>query len=200
MAIVRTFIAALLALLVTVGLLGLMSYMIFQNLEEPKDQKVFNIPDILMPKRQIETVADEIDQNRPDKNSEPPPELPEQDMSDPQSSVAVQSVALNGDLSLGEIEVSMGGGGDLILLVAPPPRYPSSALSRRLQGNCVVEFRVNEAGETENADAVQCTNKVFASASERAVKKYKYKPRMIDGKPSAVERVRQTIKFEMASE
>lgn len=200
MAIVRTFIAALLALLVTVGLLGLMSYMIFQNLEEPKDQQVFNIPDILMPKRQIETVADEIDQNRPDKNSEPPPELPEQDMSDPQSSVAVQSVALNGDLSLGEIEVSMGGGGDLILLVAPPPRYPSSALSRRLQGNCVVEFRVNEAGETENADAVQCTNKVFASASERAVKKYKYKPRMIDGKPSAVERVRQTIKFEMASE
>lgn len=200
MAIVRTFIAALLALLVTVGLLGLMSYMIFQNLEEPKDQRVFDIPDILMPKRQIETVADEIDQNRPDKNSEPPPELPEQDMSDPQSSVAVQSVALNGDLSLGEIEVSMGGGGDLILLVAPPPRYPSSALSRRLQGNCVVEFRVNEAGETENADAVQCTNKVFASASERAVKKYKYKPRMIDGKPSAVERVRQTIKFEMASE
>lgn len=200
MAIFRTLIAAVLALLVTVGLLALMAHMIFQDLEEPDEGKAFNIPDILMPKRQIETVADEIDQNRPDKNSEPPPELPEQDMSDPQSTVAVGSVALSGDMSLGEIEVTMGGGGDLILLVAPPPRYPSSALSRRLEGNCIVEFRVNEAGETENANAVQCTNKVFSSASERAVKKYKYKPRMIDGKPSAVDRVRQTITFQMAAE
>ena len=199
MAIVRTFIAAVLALFVTVGLLALMSHMIFQDLEEPEDAQVFNIPDILMPERKIETVAEEIDRDRPDRDSEPPPELPEQDMANPDSVVAVQSVAMNNDINL-DIEVSMGGGGDIILLVAPPARYPSSALSRRLEGSCVVEFSVTTEGETANAKAVSCTNKVFASASERAVKKYKYKPRMVDGKPSAVERVRQTIKFEMASE
>jgi protein TonB len=52
-------------------------------------------------------------------------------------------------------------------------------------------------GSVENVTVVESTNRAFERPSIRAVEKYKYKPRVIDGIAVEVQDVMEKISFEM---
>lgn len=77
------------------------------------------------------------------------------------------------------------------------PTYPRSLATRGIEGYVIVKFTVNKMGAVENIIILESTNRAFERPSIRAVGKYKYKPRVIDGVSVKVQGVMEKISFEI---
>ena len=89
------------------------------------------------------------------------------------------------------------GEGEYLPIVKVAPIYPNRALSRGIEGWCIVEYTVTRNGTVENGKVVECTSSLFANASLKASSKFKYKPRVINGTPIDVPGVQHKITFEL---
>ena len=94
------------------------------------------------------------------------------------------------------------GDGDLIPIVRIEPQYPREAQINGTTGYVRVSFMVSEDGSVEPGTVKVIEAKpprVFDSAAQRAVARWKFKPRIVDGRP--VKRpAEQTINFTMEAE
>ena len=89
------------------------------------------------------------------------------------------------------------GEGEYLPIVKVAPIYPNRALSRGIEGWCIVEYTVTRNGTTAGGKVVECTSSLFANASLKASSKFKYKPRIINGTPIDVPGVQHKITFEL---
>lgn len=94
------------------------------------------------------------------------------------------------------------GDGDLIPIVRIEPQFPREALINGISGYVRVSFTVMEDGSVEPGSVKVVEAKpprLFDSAAQRAVARWKFKPRIIDGRP--VKRpAEQTIQFNLEAE
>lgn len=105
----------------------------------------------------------------------------------------ISGVPFTGEMGAG----GMGGLQEAIPLVRIPPLYPPSALSRRIEGRVRIEFTVSEEGRVLNPVVVAAKPKgVFNRAALRAIRRWKFNKRLIDGQPVQWQTV-QTIIFRM---
>lgn len=78
------------------------------------------------------------------------------------------------------------------------PKYPSAALRRGKEGNVTLVFNVSESGEVENAAVLESSNHAdLDRAALKAVKKYRYRPPMLNGEPVAVDQVTEVFYFQL---
>lgn len=76
------------------------------------------------------------------------------------------------------------GNSDVIPLVQVEPRYPANALSRKIEGYVVVGLSINEQGGVESVEVIESQPKgIFEREAIRAAWRYKFKPKLVDGKP-----------------
>jgi protein TonB len=87
--------------------------------------------------------------------------------------------------------------GDYLPIVRVAPIYPARALSRNLEGYCDMSFTVTPTGTTADPITEFCTSSLFDRSSQRAVLKFKYKPRVVDGVPQTVSGVKTRITFKI---
>ena len=88
--------------------------------------------------------------------------------------------------------------GDLARILAVAPEYPRRPLVQGVEGWVLLEFTVDEIGRVVMPRVVESTPEgVFNTAALRALKRYKYRPRIVNGSPVKVEGVRQLITFEL---
>ncbi|MCB2112891.1 MAG: TonB family protein [Parvularculaceae bacterium] len=81
-----------------------------------------------------------------------------------------------------------------------PPRYPERCMDdARNKETVYVEFDVTEEGDTENITIFDSTNSCLNSSALIAVKKWKYRPKLEDGKPVKRRGVQTQITYELAS-
>lgn len=139
---------------------------------------------------------------KPPQPEEPPPqpETPRQQASaDVDQSMSIGSVGI--DPSIDVQAGDMGGGsgdGEYLPIVKVSPQYPRRALQRGLEGWVLVEFTVTTAGTVENVKVVDAEpSEIFNRAAVEAAKKFKYKPRVIDGQAVEVSGVQNLIRFEL---
>jgi protein TonB len=86
------------------------------------------------------------------------------------------------------------GDSDVIPLVQVEPKYPSQALSRKIEGYVDVRLQVTKEGSVSDVEVIDANPKgVFEREAIRAAWRYKFKPKLVDGKP--VEQV-ATLTFE----
>jgi protein TonB len=121
----------------------------------------------------------------------PPPEAPPEQPPTPQLDSLnpnAEKIAISAAPVETEIEMSGGfslgvGEGDYLPIVKVAPIYPQRALSRGIEGYCVVQYVVTKTGTIRDPFVIedQCTSTLFHSASVQAALKFKYKPRVIDG-------------------
>ncbi|MEN8718672.1 MAG: energy transducer TonB, partial [Oceanococcaceae bacterium] len=70
----------------------------------------------------------------------------------------------------------------------------------RIEGWVKLEFTINPDGTVSDPRVVEAQpRRVFDSEARRAILKWKFKPRVVDGKPVA-HRATQTIEFKLAAE
>ncbi|TGD76160.1 energy transducer TonB [Mangrovimicrobium sediminis] len=120
---------------------------------------------------------------------EKPPEIPpdmNQDSSSSGETLAVTAPSGGGpgDLDIGRGGLGLGtGDGEYLPIVKVAPVYPRRAQQRGLSGECMVRYTVTTAGTVKDVEVLEdrCTDPVFYKASVEAARRFKYKPRVIDG-------------------
>lgn len=75
------------------------------------------------------------------------------------------------------------------------PRYPSKAIKRKVEGYVVMRFTIDAAGRPKDIQVVEAQPKrMFEKEAMRALKKWKYQPKVDKG--VSVEQVGQTARVE----
>ena len=64
----------------------------------------------------------------------------------------------------------------------PPPVYPRDMRDLGIEGNVVVDFWVDEAGEAHDPTVVSATRREFEEAAVRAVARWKFEPGYVNGR------------------
>lgn len=139
---------------------------------------------------------------RPPEPQQPPPQpdMPQQRLARIEQGGGLDIGAVNLDPEV-NIDAGIGAGaasGEYLPIVKVAPIYPQRAMQRGLEGWVLLEFTVTPSGSVRDVRVVESQPPgVFDEAARDAALKFKYKPRMIDGKPVAVEGVRNLIRFEL---
>jgi periplasmic protein TonB len=151
------------------------------------------LPDIFMPKAEIQTQRSVEKPEKPELDDTPPPDVPEQAFDSIDGNAAVGSltgpsqVAANLDLSIGEY----------LPIVKVAPNYPRGALSRGLEGDVLLEYTVTRQGSVRDPVVLESTSPVFDQAAIESALRYKYKPRVVDGEAIEVPGVRTRVVFRL---
>ena len=82
-------------------------------------------------------------------------------------------------------------------LVRIPPQMPPRA---EKSGHCRVRFNVSPEGQPFDVVTTYCTEKLFERPSIRSVQKWKYNPKIQDGRPVGRSGVESKITFKLADE
>ena len=198
-----------LSLLITTGLFFIMVVLISLGDSGMKEDTSVKLADIVMPEREIDTFLSEVD--KPEKPEEQPEDIaqPELDLQ-PLTGVDVSIPKPKANFSAGG---SFFRDGEYIPLFKVQPIYPRRAQERGTEGFAIVSFTITESGTVENASALEgyCGDpegpeeemrpcSIFNSASSRAALKLKYKPKIVDGKATAVDGVLHRFTFIMADD
>ena len=190
--------AVLLGTVATFGLLTLMRSVI----ADPMPAEDSGIQgDLLEFVRLVEEREPVVDRRKP----EPPPP-PDEPPPPVRPDIIIDGPTIGREV--GPPEPTLGGGegplksyvfdGEYLPIVRVAPIYPRRALTRGIEGYVLVEFVVTETGSVRNPVVlVSDPPGFFERAAVSAVLKYKYKPKVEDGRSVAVSGVRTRIVFEM---
>ena len=103
------------------------------------------------------------------------------------------------DFGLAGMNLDAPVDGDALAIVRVLPRYPSRALSRGIEGWVLLEFAIDPIGQAIDLVVIDADPQgVFNRAAINAVKKWKYRPMVENGKPTIRPGVRQLISFQIA--
>jgi TonB family protein len=87
---------------------------------------------------------------------------------------------------------------DMLPVVMVASTYPDRAIRREIEGWVLIEFTVDRLGRITQLNVLQSQpNNVLDRAELSAVKRYKYKPRIVNGEPVPVYGVRHRDVFEL---
>lgn len=185
---------------VTMTLLFVMQLLIAtgkQALTKPRERAQL---DFVRVKRNEALNVEDFQPEKPPPPPETPPETPPQEMDNIDPSAPLITIAqptVNADTALSGPAGMNIAEGDYLPIVRVAPVYPARALSRGLEGYVDLEFTVTTTGTVENPIVTYSTSSLFERAAIRAVLKFKYKPRVVDGQPVAVQGVKTRITFKI---
>ena len=136
---------------------------------------------------------------KPPDPEQPPPDTPPQldEIDASVQTVNIGAVDTEVGVNVGGIGGFNAAEGEYLPIVKVAPIYPNRALTRGIEGHCIVVYTVTRNGTTKDPKVVECTSSLFANASVKASAKFKYKPRVINGQPIDVPGVMHKITFEL---
>lgn len=200
--IIRMVVGITLGLAVTAGLFWTMQYLIVTADRELNEGAAGNIVDFVRLKRNEEIQRRQLKPKKPPPPDAPPPQppTPQLDNLDPNAEkIAISAVPVETDIEMsGGFSLGVGEG-DYLPIVKVAPIYPQRALSRGIEGFCVVQYTVTRQGTIRDPFVVEemCTSSLFHRASVQAALKFKYKPRVMDGQAVEVPGVQNKFTFEI---
>lgn len=203
-------ISIILGALVSLALFWLMQVMISNNQQGFKKTENLQMTEFVRLKREtkLQTKDREIPDEPPPEKRPPPPQMqmqqvhvtqnnvPQMDM--PNLDIPLQTRNFSSS-SMDGIQVGTGGiSTNVIPLVRIPPSYPMRAANRRIEGWVKVEFTITEEGTVKDAVVVDAQPaKVFDRAALRAIKRWKFKAKIIGGE-AFEQRAVQVLQFKLS--
>ena len=184
-------------MIVTALLFLLMQKLITSDRRPFEEVAIVNIVDFVPVVEELEV---RTTRKRPDPPPEPdemPPDLPDVPV-DPTKGAAgteitppiVDKPQVAGTISYAD--------GDQIPVATVSPNYPSRAIARGIEGFVLLEFTVTRAGQVRDPVVVESEpSGIFERAALNAVRKFKYKPRIVNGTPVDVSGVLNRITFSL---
>ncbi|MCB1648247.1 MAG: TonB family protein [Pseudomonadales bacterium] len=189
-----------LALLITLALFYVMQALIATGAQLEQRVTVVKMVDATMPEIEMEVVR-EVEKPQPiEQLDTPPPDVPDRQMNmDSSPSLQIQRAAVNidADMSIGGASISITDG-EMLPLVNVTPQYPTRAASRGIEGWCQVAFTVTETGGVRDVVVVDAEPQgIFDSSSIRAAEKFKFQPKVVDGKGVEVPNVQYVFRYQL---
>ncbi|MCF6293155.1 MAG: energy transducer TonB [Robiginitomaculum sp.] len=189
------------AAIITISLFLIMKFMVtldMQALPEKEENPRFDINPVVEekdPRIRDEKIKREVEVT-------PPPALPQIEKtvsSLPTASIANSSWAIpNLDkVGIAGMQAKFKIDRDIQPIFRSNPAYPLNAQARNLEGNCSAVFDVGINGSPFNIK-VNCTASVFERSARNAISKWKYNPKIANGKAVIMYGVKNSIKYKMA--
>jgi protein TonB len=200
--VVRMAIGLVAALAVTASLFWVMQYLIATADRSLNEDAAGTMLDFVRVKRDESIERRQRKPEKPPQPETPPPQppTPKLDNLNPNAEkIAISAVPVETDIEMtGGFSLGVGEG-DYLPIVKVAPIYPNRALTRGIEGFCVVQYTVTSIGTTKDPVVIesQCTSSLFHRASINASLKFKYKPRILDGEAVEVAGVQNKFTYEI---
>lgn len=198
---VRWLIGIPFAALVTVGLFVLMTVLISAEFE-PQEKLAAASFEINPKVEDIKVIERETKVDKVQKVvTPPPPPMIERAQADkPTEAIASLEGAVPDfeapKIDRGNFKIAVSDR-DAQPLVRIPPIMPTRA---EKSGHCTVRFDVSPEGQPFNVETTYCTQSLFSRASIKSVQKWKYNPKIVDGRSVARSGVESKITFRLTDE
>lgn len=199
------------AIFMALALFYAMHYMISQGKGNINKADDYSVVDFVRLKRDSETrLKKRVIPKKPPLPKEPPPPpqlnvAQDNNVAMPDLKMEIPNIA-NSGVSGGPFIGGVGGAavaqgdGDLIPLVKIAPRYPRKAAMAKKEGWVKMAFTVTALGTVKDISVVDAKpRRLFDKAAKRAILKWKFKPRVVDGKAVPRKAV-QTIEFKLTDD
>jgi protein TonB len=201
--VLRLPVSVVVAVGVTLGLFTLMRVLVEMTEMRLDDAGRRKVIDFVRLKRESQTEVKKRElptRQRP----EAPPEAPKMQMSSGggPGALAVSTggpqfdtgLNLKGGLNLGPAPADT----EAVPVVRVEPIYPRQAAERQVEGWVTMQFDIGPSGSVQNVRVIGEEPKgVFGPAAVAAVKKWKYKPKVIDGKALVTKGVKVRLTFNL---
>ena len=184
--------------IITLSLIFVMHLLIEHAEDAVTKERTKHQLDFVRVKRNETLNTEEFTPEKPPKPPETPPEVPPQDMDsvDPNApTINIPPPQMSANIELGGLGGMNVAEGDYLPIVRVAPVYPARALSRGIEGYVDMGFTVTTTGTVSDPVVLFSTSGLFERAAIRAVLKFKYKPRVVDGVPVDVPDVKTRITF-----
>jgi protein TonB len=185
----RFVISALLGGVVTFGLFFVMQRLIAQADARPDDKGKGKVIEFVRLKKEqtLQSKDREVPDKKPPEEPPPPPPLTTSQSNKPDASAQGFAESFDLGADLGGPSVSAGVASvdtDTIPLVRVDPTYPVRAKERGIEGWVVVEFTISPRGTVVDPEILDYEpSSIFNQSALRAIRRWKYNPKIVDGKP-----------------
>ena len=200
---VRRYLSAMvMATAVTFGLFFIMQLLVASGSSELHEEDNLRILDMVRLKQDETIQSKDRKVDRPPEVEAPPPdvEIPKAASLKPGQSLSIGRTNVTTSLDIGTGFGSITDG-EYLPIVKVQPIYPRRAAERGIEGYVLLEFTVTALGTVENPIIIEEEPKgYFGRAALNAAKKFKYKPKIMNGEPVPVSGVRNLITFELEEE
>jgi len=200
----RFLVSILLGVVVTFGLFACMALLVSsgdRNRDEAQDNIIVEVN--TTPPKSLTEVRRRVPPPPP-----PPPKVPpKQQAPEPQESndnnelkFNMPGIKLSGaSTGLSAPGAGFARDGEATPLVRIEPRYPNQAARDGKEGWVKLSFTINEIGGVEDIKVLEAKPKrIFNREAKRALRKWKYKPKVVDGKPMKQPGLTVQLDFKMA--
>ena len=201
----RYALAFLVASGVTFGLFYLMQALISMGVAEAERAFAGQVIEFVRLKRdsQLELKKRRLPEKTPPEEEPPPPELDLSRPMRPDQNLDAMSIAMAHQVDMGgspDFSV-MGSDQDIVPIVRVNPQYPIRAADRGIQGWVEVQFTISAAGTVKNPVVVAAEPAtIFNRAALRAIRKWKYSPKVEEGVAVDRPNVRVKLHFSLENE
>lgn len=201
---IRALVALILGAAVTFALFAFMAFLVSFGGE--RLQKSEKTPPLVINPEKAESKTQQkarFKPKPPPPPDQPPPPAevqPETNDADPGMSFDLQGVDVGGvSAGMEGPGAGMMQDGDATPIVRIEPRYPIKAARDGKEGYVVLSFSINLIGGVEDVVVIEAQPKrLFDKEARRALKRWKYKPKMVDGKPE--KQTGQTVRLDFSLE
>jgi protein TonB len=199
---VRFLVSILLGAAVTFGLFAFMAFLVSSG-DRSKDEAGESIIveiNTSPPKSAAERRRRVPPPPPPPPKTPPKPQAPEPEVNNAASGLTfnmptVQLANANAGMSA---PGAFGRDGDATPIVRIEPKYPMQAARDGKEGWVKLSFTINEIGGVEDVKIMDSKPKrVFDKEARRALRKWKYKPKVVDGKPQRQPGLSVQLDFKM---
>jgi len=203
---IRYIVSVAVAVVITIAAFFLMHKLISGTGGEREDME--DPPGIRFGPVEIETDLQKKERRKPDPPPPPdtPPPPPDLTITDVQKTTLdmpdMEMPNLNlgvgaGPPVLGAVGIDRSAEGDVVPLVRINPQYPRDAQMNAIEGYVTIQFTITETGSVRDPRVIDSKPpRVFDREAIRAILRWKFKPRVVDGVAIA-RQATQTIEFSL---
>jgi protein TonB len=200
---VRFLVSVLLGVVVTFGLFAFMAFLVSSG-DRNKEEQLENI--IVEVNTTPPKSAAEQRRRVPPPPPPPPKAPPKQQTPEPEASnntgglnFNMPGVQMSGaSTGLSAPGAGMGRDGDATPIVRIEPKYPIQAARDGKEGYVILSFSINKIGGVEDVTVIEAKPKrVFDKEAKRALRKWKYKPKVVEGVPLVQTGLQVQLDFKM---
>ncbi|KLV04208.1 energy transducer TonB [Photobacterium aquae] len=198
----RFLIALPLAIVTALGLFTFMAWMVDNGHQRAQEEKQALSFDMVMVEQEQEIQRRQRAVPEKPETPEPPPEaVPMTSQASATASVTPTMPSLSLDTAISGIAINMptfsdfGSNQQAMPLYRVEPKYPARAMKQGAEGYVVMSFTIDSQGRPSDIKVLEAKpRRLFEREAMQALRKWKYQPKVVDGK--AIAQIGQTVRLE----
>ena len=195
--------AGFLAILVTFGLFYLMQALILGKDGKLGDASGTMIDFVRLKKdSELDVKKRKMPEKKEPEEPPPPPDLRMAKSNKPSQEMGDMAFAIDVDVEVGGTDIAIAASdSDVVPIVRVNPQYPLRASERGIEGWVEVEFTISKTGTVKNPMVLNShPSSIFDREALKAIRKWKYNPKIEDGEPIERPGVKVRLKFDLSGQ